>query len=175
MTFWLGMNSSADLVIVTESACVKAFRCRPITTGRHTLWPASESRQGKNPREVGGRSGCECYGDLWVARAVSATCSDTVVRPAGLTRARMSLIASTITVGDNADDPANCGIRKKNRARDSAAGIAVAARTGQNVREQCRGVGHDVSILIRGGRYRGWLPGSNNSTIIIRPPQQAQR
>jgi len=43
-----------------------------------------------------------------------------------------------------------CSLRhmKKSRARDSVAGCAVAARTGQDVWERCRGVAHEVSILI---------------------------
>ena len=49
-------------VAVHESAPVKAFRCRPITTVRQTLWPASESRQGKNPREVGGGRAASAMG-----------------------------------------------------------------------------------------------------------------
>jgi hypothetical protein len=34
------------------AACVKASRCRPITTGRQTLWPASESRHSNSQPQL---------------------------------------------------------------------------------------------------------------------------
>jgi hypothetical protein len=65
-----------------------AFGCRPIATRRHTLGPASEILQRKNPREMAGDRFRGCYGDLWVAPAGSVTSCEMVVRPSGLPRGR---------------------------------------------------------------------------------------
>jgi hypothetical protein len=48
------------------SAVVEGFGCRPIAAMRLARWPASESRQGTNPREMacGGAASAERYGGL---------------------------------------------------------------------------------------------------------------
>ena len=48
------------------SAPVEGFGCRPIAAMRLAPWPASESLQGTNPREMagGGAASAERYGGL---------------------------------------------------------------------------------------------------------------
>jgi hypothetical protein len=53
------------------SPLVQGFGCRPCVTEPRASGPASESRQGTNPRAmVGGRRRALCYGDLADAEGV---------------------------------------------------------------------------------------------------------
>src|SRR5450755_2067303 len=69
---WLPHNGHFQRVR-RMSAVVEGFGCRPIAAMRLALWPASESRQGKNPRGMG-RGECRAlrYGDLADTEGVGA-------------------------------------------------------------------------------------------------------
>ena len=62
---------------------------------------------GKEPAKDGSGSGRECYGDLWVAQAVSAMCRGTVVEPFGLARGKIRLVGSASAVRE---EPDGCAI-----------------------------------------------------------------
>src|SRR5258708_30329483 len=52
--------------LIQRSGCVEGFGCRPIAAMRLAPWPASESLQWRNPREIagGGAASAERYGGL---------------------------------------------------------------------------------------------------------------
>jgi hypothetical protein len=54
------------MLALSFSGFVEGFGCRPIAAMRLALWPASESLQGMNPREMagGGAASAERYGGL---------------------------------------------------------------------------------------------------------------
>ena len=59
------MAQTPDFCAVHGSGSVQGFGCRPCVTGPRACGPASESRQGTNPRAmVRGRRRALCYGDL---------------------------------------------------------------------------------------------------------------
>jgi hypothetical protein len=65
--FWLNFS---HLCASQSAGFVKGFGWRPVAAVRLAVGPASESLQGRNPRE-GGRGGCrKRYGDWSVGRSI---------------------------------------------------------------------------------------------------------
>ncbi len=59
------MNTGSVMLTVSSSGFVQGFGCRPCMTLPRASWPASESRQRRNPRAMArGRRRALCYGDL---------------------------------------------------------------------------------------------------------------
>ena len=139
---------------------------------RHPLGPASESPQGKNPRDrVAARAQV-----LWgLALAGEVLAAAEPRRGSRLSAGRMGLVATTIAVPEgragSGNDQAGSGTER-----------AILWPAVEQRREGDKGcvrdanAAHEVSILMMWatGRCWGWQPGSNTSIIVMSPPQQGK-